>query len=45
MRIVSALEAGEVARAEKLMLAEPDARERLRATLSPLARPTLRSVK
>lgn len=59
-RIVGALEAGEIAKAEKLMLehignvesalgatigAEPDARARLEATLSPLARPALRSVK
>jgi DNA-binding GntR family transcriptional regulator len=59
-RIVAALEAGDVAKAELLMLkhigsvesalgssvaAEPDARERLRATLAPLARPALRSVR
>jgi DNA-binding GntR family transcriptional regulator len=59
-RIVAALEAGETAKAEQLMLAhignvesalgvgadvEPDARERLRATLAPLARAALRSVK
>jgi DNA-binding GntR family transcriptional regulator len=59
-RIVAALEAGETAKAEQLMLAhignvesalgvgvdvEPDARERLRATLAPLARTPLRSVK
>lgn len=59
-RIVSALEAGDVARAEALMLdhignvesalgatleRESDAREKLRATLAPVARPTLRRVR
>ena len=59
-RIVAALEAGDVAKAEHLMLkhigsvesalgnsvaADPDPRERLRATLAPLPRPTLRRVR
>ena len=59
-RIVSALEAGDIAGAERLMLdhigsvesalgqsigGAADARERLRATLAPLARPAARSVK
>jgi len=59
-RIVSALEAGELETAERLMLehigsvesalgksitGEPDARERLRATLAPLARAPVRRVK
>ena len=59
-RIVAALEAGDVAKAEQLMLkhigsvesalgssvaAEPDPRERLRATLAPMARPAPRRVR